>query len=56
VRLVGPDALTGGQFGPEASLPAVGICLMAAIVILILAEQRGKWMPVRFRLRAAGSA
>jgi len=56
VRLVGPDALTGGQFGPEASLPAVGICLMAAIVILILAEQRGKWMPMRFRLRAAGSA
>lgn len=52
VRLVGPDALTGGQFGPEASLPAVGVCLTTAIVMLILAEQRGLWRPVKFRLRA----
>lgn len=54
VRLVGPDALTGGPFGPEASLPAVGVCLTTAIVMLILAEQRGLWQPVRFRLRAPG--
>ena len=52
VRLVGPDALTGGQFGPEASLPAVGVCLTAAIVMLILAEQGGQWQPLRLRLRA----
>lgn len=51
VRLVGPDALTGGAFGPEASLPAVGVCLTTAIVILVLAEQRGQWQPLRFRLR-----
>ena len=52
VRLVGPDALTGGQFGPEASLPAVAVCVTAAIVILVLAAQRGQWRPIRFRLRA----
>ena len=51
-RLVGPDALTGGQFGPEASLPAVGICFTAAVVMLVLAAQRGQWQPLRFRLRA----
>jgi membrane protease YdiL (CAAX protease family) len=52
VRLVGPDALTGGQFGPEASLPAVAVCLTAAIVILVLAARRGQWQPLRFRMRA----
>lgn len=54
VHLFGPDALTGGQFGPEASLPAVGICLVTALVMLILAEQRGLWQPLRFRLRTPG--
>ncbi len=51
VRLVGPDALTGGQFGPEASLPAVAVCLTTAIVMLYLAEHRGQWKPLRCRLR-----
>jgi len=51
----GPALLTGGKFGPEASLPAVTVCLVAAIVILVLAAQRGQWRSIRFRLRAAGS-
>jgi len=49
--LHGPDYLTGGAFGPEASVAAVGVCLTAAIVMLVLAAQRGEWTPLRFRLR-----
>jgi uncharacterized protein len=49
----GSVLLTGGKFGPEASLPAVTVCVIAAIVILVLAAQRGHWRPIRFRLRAA---
>jgi hypothetical protein len=51
--LHGPDYLTGGAFGPEASIVAVGVCLTAAIVMLVLAAQRGEWKPLRFRLRSA---
>jgi hypothetical protein len=51
VPLRGPDYLTGGAFGPEASVAAVGVCLTAAIVMLVLAAQRGEWAPMRFRLR-----
>jgi membrane protease YdiL (CAAX protease family) len=54
VLLHGPDYLTGGVFGPEASVVAVGVCLTAAIVMLVLAAQRGEWRPLRFRFRTAG--
>lgn len=54
VPLHGPDYLTGGVFGPEASVVAVGVCLTAAIVMLVLAAQRGEWKPLRFRFRTAG--
>jgi membrane protease YdiL (CAAX protease family) len=50
--LSGPDFLTGGKFGPEASLPAVGVCVTVALVMLVLAAQRGEWKPMRFRMRA----
>ena len=51
----GSVLLTGGKFGPEASLPAMAICVATALVILVLAAQRGQWRPIRFRLRALGS-
>ena len=38
----GKDWLTGGQFGPEASLPAVLICLAAGIAFIILSVRRGR--------------
>jgi uncharacterized protein len=47
----GPSALTGGLFGPEASLPAVLVCLTAALVMLVMAARRGEWK--RFRMRWA---
>ncbi|HEY5338613.1 MAG TPA: CPBP family intramembrane glutamic endopeptidase, partial [Rhizomicrobium sp.] len=51
VPLSGPALLTGGAFGPEASIVAVGICLTAAGVMLILAARRGEWKTMRLRWR-----
>ncbi|MGH7969800.1 MAG: lysostaphin resistance A-like protein, partial [Limisphaerales bacterium] len=50
----GPNYLTGGLFGPEASLPAVLVCLMAALVMLVLADRRGEWKAIRVRFWVAG--
>ncbi|HEX4534548.1 MAG TPA: CPBP family intramembrane glutamic endopeptidase [Rhizomicrobium sp.] len=49
--LSGPQLLSGGVFGPEASVAAVGVCLVAALVMLVLAAQRGHWKPLTFRFR-----
>jgi hypothetical protein len=49
----GSDALTGGKFGPEASLPAVGACVAVALILLLWAIRRGEWKPLRFRLASA---
>ena len=38
----GNDLLTGGAFGPEASLPAVLVCLAAGIAFIILARRSGR--------------
>jgi membrane protease YdiL (CAAX protease family) len=54
--LSGPSYLTGGQFGPEASVAAVGIGFAVTTVMLVLAAQRGQWKPMRFRLRSPGEA
>ena len=49
----GPDWLTGGKFGPEASLPAVIVCVAVASILLLVAIRRGEWKPLRFRLTSA---
>lgn len=41
----GPDFLTGGKFGPEASVVAVAVCAAAALAMLVVAAQRGAWRP-----------
>ncbi len=41
----GPDAWTGGEFGPEASLIAVLVCGAVMIVALVLAVRRGLVRP-----------
>jgi hypothetical protein len=40
-RMVGPDWLTGGTFGAEASVVALAVCLAAGIALLGLAVKEG---------------
>ncbi|MGI5133018.1 CPBP family intramembrane glutamic endopeptidase [Pseudonocardia sp. CA-107938] len=49
----GPTILTGGAFGPEASLYSVVFCVVATIVFLWLAHRRGHLVPRRRADRAA---
>lgn len=48
----GPELLTGGSFGMEASLPAFVLTTTAGVIMLILAVRRGKIVPPVWR-RAA---
>jgi hypothetical protein len=45
VSLDGPSQLTGGVFGPEASLIAVAVGLTAAAILGIYSVRRGHWRP-----------
>lgn len=47
VSLSGPSLLTGGKFGPEASVIAIAVCLAVAIVLLLFAVRNGRWTPMR---------
>ena len=38
-----PDWLTGGAFGPEASLPALGVCLIVGVATLWFAWRAGRF-------------
>lgn len=56
-RFAGPAWLTGGSFGPEASVVAVAICLTAGIAMLIVAARRGRWVaPFWARPREAAAS
>jgi membrane protease YdiL (CAAX protease family) len=54
-RFDGPDWLTGGAFGPEASVPAVTVCLAVAVVLLALAASRGRISPPGWARRRKAS-
>jgi hypothetical protein len=41
----GPVLLTGGEFGAEASIIAVIVCLGTGVGMLWFAHQRGHWIP-----------
>lgn len=47
VSLTGRTLLTGGKFGPEASIVATLVCLAFAVVLLVFAVRRGRWLPLR---------
>jgi membrane protease YdiL (CAAX protease family) len=40
-RISGPDLVTGGAFGAEASLPAIVVATAFGIVVLVIAYRRG---------------
>lgn len=42
VRFAGSDWLTGGAFGPEASVVAVAVCLVAGVAFLVMAQRSGR--------------
>jgi len=50
VSLTGPDLLTGGAFGPEASVVAVGISLAVSLALAVVAYVKGRWKPLAFRM------
>jgi len=43
-RVSGPDLLTGGAFGAEASLPAILICTIFGVAITTIAWRRGRFV------------
>lgn len=43
-RIAGPELLTGGPFGVEASLLALALCLLAGLLLVQRARQRGHWV------------
>ncbi len=47
VALSGRTLLTGGNFGPEASVIAIAVCLAAGIVLLVLTARRGGWISMQ---------
>lgn len=40
----GSDLVTGGAFGPEASLPAMAVATTIGVVFLVIAHRRGKFI------------
>lgn len=48
-RLEGPELLTGGAFGMEASLVALLVCTAAGVAILIMAAHRGNIVQPNWR-------
>jgi len=55
-RFDGPPLWTGGAFGPEASIVAVGICLAAGTAMLVIAYRRGWFVAPRWRRARATPA
>jgi membrane protease YdiL (CAAX protease family) len=45
-----PDSVTGGAFGPEASVVAVAVCLGMTLVFAIAAIRARRWRALSFRL------
>ena len=42
----GPTAISGGEFGPEASVVSVAVCLAVTVVLLAIARRRGLVVPL----------
>jgi uncharacterized protein len=51
-RISGPDLLTGGFFGAEASLPAIVVMTLFGLAVLYAAHQHGRFVAPFWRRRA----
>ncbi len=51
-QLTGPSWITGGSFGPEAGLPAIVTCTIAAVLLLVVASRRNEIARPSWRTRA----
>lgn len=54
--LEGPDLLTGGQFGLEASLTAFLLCTTTGVILLVMAVRRGNVVPPFWKSADSGAA
>jgi membrane protease YdiL (CAAX protease family) len=54
--LSGPRILTGGAFGPEASVVAVVVCLLVAVYLLYRAVKLGRIEPPAWKRQRAAAA
>lgn len=55
-ELVGPEWLSGGIFGAEASIVAVLVCVGVGSAMLVLAARRGRFLAASWTTRAAPTA
>ena len=51
-QLTGPSWIAGGSFGPEAGLPAIVTCTIAAVLLLAVASKRNEIVQPAWRKRA----
>lgn len=51
-RMHGNALVTGGSFGPEASLISLGLCLLCSLILLSHVREKGLWQPMKIRLYA----
>jgi membrane protease YdiL (CAAX protease family) len=50
VPLSGPPLLTGGEFGPEASVIAIAVCSLLGLYFVVLTIRRHRWVPLSFHM------
>lgn len=50
-RRTGPDWLSGGAFGAEASVVALALCLTLSVILLVIARRRRALVPPGWRRR-----
>ena len=48
--LTGPELLTGGAFGPEASVVALVVCTAVGLYFVLCTIRRGRWVPASFHM------
>jgi membrane protease YdiL (CAAX protease family) len=52
-NLFGSDLVTGGDFGPEASIIAIGLFVVVSALLGVIVMRQSHWLPFKLRLRLA---